>query len=120
MIKFLAVGLLLLATIGIVSLAWPRFTTQPRPAPLEKVHEIVLGTEMGQEAAQTLGVASPSGIAPINPGQIVQSVVQSVVTTVERRTQEVVVQNATKQLTSQFDQLPPEQKQQIQSIICKP
>lgn len=120
MFKFIIVGLGSGIIVSAISLLWPRLTAQPRPAPLEKVHEIILGTQVGQEAAETLGVASPSAITPINPGQIARSVVETVVTTVEKRTQEVVVKNAVKQLNNQFDQLPQEQKQQIQSIICKP
>lgn len=120
MIKIVAIGLISALTMSLVSLAWPRLTAQSRPMPLQKVHDVVLGTQIGQQAAETLGVASPSGVTPIDPKQIVQSAIQTVVTTIERRTQEVVVTNAVKQLNSQFDQLPQDQKQQIQTIICKP
>ncbi len=120
MIKFILVAAVSGVMVGLVSLLWPRFTAKSRPAPLEKVHDVVLGTQIGQQAAETLGVSSPSAVTPINPQQIVQSVVQSVVTTIERRTQEVVITNAVKQLSGQFDQLPQDQKQQIQQIICKP
>ena len=119
MIKFIFVLIMSGAVLSVASIAWPRLTSQPRPVPLEQVHTIVSGTQIGQSVAQVLGVTTPA-VQPIDPKQIFQSAVQTVVTTVERRTQEVVVENAVKQLNNQFDQLPQEQKQQIQSIICKP
>lgn len=118
--KFLIVGLMSGIVVGFVSLVWPRLTAQPRPVPLKEVHDTILGTQVGQQAAQALGVSGDTGVTPVNPGQVVRSVIESVVTTVEHRTQEVVVENAVKQLTGQFTTLPAEQKQQIQAIICKP
>lgn len=120
MFKFIIVGLGSGVLVSIASLVWPRLTVQPRPAPLEKVREIVIQTEIGKNAAEILGVASPSSVTRINPSQIARTAVESVVTTVEKRAQEVVVENAVKQLSNQFNGLPQEQKQQIQSVICKP
>ncbi|MBI4029175.1 MAG: hypothetical protein HY376_02315 [Candidatus Blackburnbacteria bacterium] len=120
MIKVVAIGLISALTVGLVSLAWPRLTPQARPVPLQKVHDVVLETQVGQQAAQTLGVTDEKNVVPINPSAVVASVATSIVTTIEKRTQQVVVENAVKQLTNQFDQLPQDQKQQIQTIICKP
>ncbi len=119
-IKFVLVAIASGAAVSLVSIVWPRLTAKPIPAPLQSVQDVVLGTEIGQQTAETLGVASPSAVTPIDPKQVVQSTIQTVVTTIERRTQEVIVENAVKQLSNQFDQLPQEQKQQIQTIICKP
>ncbi len=106
--------------VSVVSLAWPKLTAQARPAPLQQVHDTVLGTQLGKQTATALGVTDEAKVTPINPGQVLGSVVTSIVTTVEKRTQEVIVVNAVKQLTNQFDQLPQDQKQQIQTVICKP
>lgn len=106
--------------VSVISLAWPKLTKEVRPAPLQQVHDTVLGTKVGQQAATALGVTDEASVTPINPGQVLGSVVTTIVTTVEKRTQEVIVENAVKQLTNQFDQLPQDQKQQIQTVICKP
>jgi len=118
--KFLIVGVFAGVAVGLVSLLWPKLTHQARPTPLQQVHDGILGTQVGQQAAQALGVTDESHVAQVNPGQIIHSVVDTVITTVEHRTQQVVVENAVKQLSGQFATLPQEQKQQIQAIICKP
>ncbi len=118
--KFLIVGVFAGVVVGLVSLLWPKLTSQVRPVPLQQIHDTILGFQVGQQAAQTLGVTNDSAVAPVNPGQVVRSVVESVVTTVEHRTQQIVVENAVKQLSGQFSSLPQEKKQQIQAIICKP
>ncbi len=118
--KFLIVGVFAGVAVGLVSLLWPKLTNQARPAQLQQIHDTILGTQVGQQAAQALGVTDEPHVTPVNPGQIIHSVVESAVTTVEHRTQQIVVENAVKQLSSQFATLPQDQKQQIQAIICKP
>lgn len=120
MIKFIAIGLVSAGAMSVVSLVWPKLTLKPRPVPLQQIHDVVLGTKIGEQAAQTLGVADEAKVTPINPSAVVASVASSLVATAEKRVQQVVVENAVKQLTNQFDQLPQDQKQQIQTIICKP
>ncbi len=106
--------------VSLVSLIWPKFTTQPRPLPLGQVRDLVLATKTGQSIAQVLGVTNESTIEPINISSVASSVTESVISGVQHRAQSIVVHQAVKELTKQFDQLPQEQQQEIQQLICKP
>lgn len=120
MVKLIAVSFFSFVVSSVASLVWPRLTVTPRPVPLEQIHDVVLRTSIGQQAAQVLGVSDEKNIVPIHPSAVAASAASTIVATVEKRAQEVIVQNAVKQLTNQFDGLPQEQKLQIQTIICKP
>jgi len=102
------------------SLAWPRVTTQSRPALLEKVHDMTIKTDAGQRAAQVLGVSDESNVEPINLGKLVADGVNGVKSAAQKRVQTIVVSNAVNELTRQFDKLPKEQQVYIQEALCKP
>ena len=102
------------------SLAWPRLTTQTRPALLEKVHEMTIKTDAGQRAAQVLGVSDESHVEPINLGKLVSDGINGVKSAAQKRVQTIVVSNAVNELTRQFDRLPKDQQQYIQQALCKP
>jgi ribonuclease HII len=113
---------LAIATASLVSgsLVWPRLTTQQRPRLLQEVHDVALKTSIGKETANVLGVSDETNIQPMNIGQMTYSLVNSAKDAVQKRVQTVIVGNAVNQLSSQFDRLPKEQKEQIQQILCKP
>ena len=115
-------GVLLGAAVTIIStsLAWPRLTEKERPIALQKVHDIVLQTPQGKAAAEILGVQNEEGVEPINVASVAASVASSVTSAVTNKAQEVVTRQAVQQITRQIDQLPPEQKSQLQEIFCKP
>jgi hypothetical protein len=102
------------------SLVWPRLTTQARPKLLQNVHDVVIKTPVGQQTAQVLGVSNEAQVEPINIGKTVAGAVEGVRGAIQNRVQTVVVGNAVNQLTTQFDRLPQEQKENIQQILCKP
>ncbi len=102
------------------SLLWPRLTDRPRPKLLQDVHDMVLRTPAGQEAANVLGVSDEAHIVPINPGQIVASAANGVKTAVSNRIQKVIVGNAVNQLSRQMNNLSPEQQEYVKEAICKP
>jgi hypothetical protein len=102
------------------SLVWPRLTTDARPKLLQDVHDIVLKTDIGRQSAQVLGVADEANVEPINPAKIVGGAIDGVKNIVQQRIQTVIVGNAVHQLSSQFERLPKEQKEQIQQILCVP
>lgn len=102
------------------SLLWPRLTTRPRPKLLQDVHDLVLRTPVGQHSADVLGVSDETTVEPINIGAVVGSVVNGAKTAIQKRVQTVVVTNAVNSLSRRFESLPPEQKEQIQEILCKP
>ncbi len=120
MFKFVLVALAGVLTIGGGSLLWPKLTRQSRPAPLQQVHDIVIKTDLGKQAASVLGVTDEAAVTPINVSSLAGSVTSSVISAVQERTQEVVVRQAVNQLVKQFDQLNPQQKQEIKEAICKP
>jgi len=102
------------------SIAWPRITTAPRPKLLDDVHNMVMRTPVGQQTANVLGVSDEQNIQPINVSAIVFGGLNSVKDAVQQRVQATIVGNAVNELNRRFDSLPVEQKQQIQSIICRP
>ncbi|KKU80876.1 MAG: hypothetical protein UY08_C0007G0014 [Candidatus Gottesmanbacteria bacterium GW2011_GWA1_47_8] len=52
--------LLMLATVAGGSIIWPKFSNQPRPEPLEQIHNVVKDTSLGKSFATILGVSSQS------------------------------------------------------------
>lgn len=102
------------------SLAWPRLTSQTRPALLDKVHEMTIKTQAGQRAAQVLGVTDEAHVEPINLGKLVSDGINGVKSAAQKRVQTIVVSNAVHELTRQFDKLPVEQQHFIQDALCKP
>jgi len=113
---------LVVATVTIAggSIAWPRITKQPRPKLLQDVKNIVIQTSVGKETANVLGVSDEAHITPVNLGQVAAGAVGQVKTVVQNRVQAIIVGNAVNQLHQQFERLSPDQKTQIQEIICKP
>ena len=94
--------------VSIASLLWPKFTSQPRPAPLEQVSTIVTRTPFDAKAA--------AFIDPIN----VSSVAGSLAHEVQQKTQQAVVSTVVTQLAKEYGQLPQDQKKQFEEIVCKP
>ncbi len=119
-LQFLAVLIGAVATIAGASLAWPRLTEKERPAALQKVHDIVLQTPQGKAAAEILGVQDETAVERINVASVAANLTSSVTSSITNKAQEVVTRQAVQQLTRQIDQLPPEQKSQLQEIFCKP
>lgn len=113
---------LAIATTTLVggSLAWPRFTTKPRPALLQAVVELARKTPMGLRAADVLGVTDEAHVTPINVGQMAASAAANMKQAVGQRIGAVVVGNAVNQLRGQFDRMSPEQKEQVREIFCTP
>lgn len=117
LLKFLLGSVGLLVTVSLVSLLWPKFTVKPKPALLEEVGETVTATPVGQALAEVLGVSSAPA-APLNLQEVATGVVNSVVTTVERRITETVTTQTINQLIKQIEKLPQEQQTQIKESIC--
>ncbi len=108
------------SSLGSGSLLWPRLTDRPRPKLLQDVHDIVLKTPMGQEAAQVLGVSDEASVTPINFGQVTASAVSGVKEAVRARIQKIIVGNAVNQLSRQMNNLSDEQRSFVEEAICKP
>lgn len=118
--RFFLALMVAVTTLAGGSLLWPRLTTRPRPKLLQDVHDLVLRTPMGQHSADVLGVSDEAAVEPINIGAVVGSAVYGAKIAIQKRVQNVVVINAVNSLSRRFESLPPEQKEQIQEILCKP
>lgn len=108
------------ATIAGGSIAWPRLTNQPRPKLLQDVRNVVIKTSIGAQTANVLGVSDEAHVKQVNLGEVAAGAIGEVKTAVQNRVQAVIVGNAVNQLHQQFERLSPDQKTQIQQIICKP
>jgi hypothetical protein len=119
-VRFILASVVASVVLAGGSLIWPRITVNPRPKLLEDVKNIVIKTPSGQRAAYVLGVSDEARAVPINIGSVVSYGVESVKGALQQRMQTIIVGNAVNQLNQQFDKLQPEQKKQIQDIICNP
>lgn len=116
MFQFILSVIIATVTLSGSSLLWPRFTTQPRPEFLNKVHDVVVSTGPGKQAATVLGVSDEAAVEPFSLTGVQEGVKQAVT----NRVQEVVVGNAVNELSRQFETLPKDRKLQIQEALCKP
>lgn len=116
---FLAVAVFGITLSG-GSLVWPKITSAPRPQLLQQVHDSVIKTPMGSQAASVLGVSDEQKVQPISLGQIAGNIGNSIKSAAQDRAQTIIMSQVMGQLTSQYEKLPPEQKAELQQIICKP
>lgn len=94
------------------SLVWPKITSAPRPQLLQEVHDSVIKTPIGAQAAQVLGSEQ------INIGHVVTTAWNGIKNTVEKRAQTILMSQVTAQLMSQYEKLPRDQQKTLQEIIC--
>ncbi len=115
------VSILLTAlTVAGGSILWPRLTNQPRPAPLEQVHNIVKDTSLGKSLARVLGVSQTQSVEPVNVTLEASKLTASIMKTAKERTAKIVVTQAVKQVISQIGNLPASQQAQIHELLCSP
>ncbi|MBI5448836.1 hypothetical protein HY948_00805 [Candidatus Gottesmanbacteria bacterium] len=113
---FLAAGITIIAG----SLLWPKITVNSRPKPLQEVRDVVVQTSAGKNVAEILGVADDLSVKPVNVSSAASAVVTNIITTIEKGSQEIVTRQVFEQLVRQIDQMPTEQKKQIQDAVCRP
>ena len=101
------------------SLVWPKITNAPRPQLLQEVHDSVIKTPVGANAAQVLGVTDDKSVQPINLGTIANTAWNGIKTAAQTRAQTIVMTQVTAQLTNQYEKLPKDQQKTLQEIICK-
>lgn len=119
MIRFAVVSVIAITVLGFTSLIWPRFTSSPRPPALGQVHDFVLKTQIGKNAAQVLGVSVESAITPINLNSEIASIGSMIVSGVEQKAQEVIMGQVATQLLNQYSRLPANEQQIIKETICR-
>jgi hypothetical protein len=101
------------------SLVWPRVTSAPRPQLLQEVHDTVIKTPVGANAAQVLGVTDDKKVAPINLGDLANNAWNGIKSAAQKRAQTILMFQVTAQLTNQYEKLPKDQQKTLQDIICK-
>jgi hypothetical protein len=115
MAKFVSVlGIVLLALVAL-SLLWPRISPYPRPEPLTRLHNILVATPIGENAANVLGVSDEAQVVPLTPQTIVQSILDSVKT----RVTDVLITHAVRGIMSRFSQLSPGEQTRILDAISQ-
>lgn len=105
-------------TVSGGSLVWPKVTRAPRPQLLQQVHDSVIKTPAGAQAAQVLGVTDDKNVQPINLGSVANTAWNGIKNAAQKRAQTILVSQVTTQLTSQYEKLPKDQQKQLQDIIC--
>jgi len=100
------------------SLVWPRVTSAPRPQLLQQVHDTVVKTPIGSQAAQVLGVTDDKTVQPINLGQVANTAWNGIKNAAQKRAQTILISQVTAQLMNQYEKLPRDQQKTLQEIIC--
>jgi hypothetical protein len=118
--RFILALAVAITALGSGSLLWPRLSDEPRPKALQTVHDLVLKTTVGQNAANVLGVSDEANVQKIDFGVMASSAIGSAKSAVQQRVRTVVVTNAVNQLDRQFDNLSDEQKTYVRRAICEP
>ncbi|MBI3560007.1 hypothetical protein HY087_02685, partial [Candidatus Gottesmanbacteria bacterium] len=88
-IKYAFAAIVGAVVVAVGSLVWPRFTNKPQPQALEQVRNTVLGTQIGQSAAELLGARSDGG-KPLNFSDTVSSAAGVVTSSVEQKVQQII------------------------------
>ena len=100
------------------SLVWPRVTSAPRPQLLQQVHDTVVKTPVGSQAAAVLGVTDDKNVQPVNLGALANNAWNGIKNAAQKRATTIVMSQVTAQLNSQYQKLPRDQQQVLQEIIC--
>jgi len=116
--KFVLALVIFGVTVSGGSLIWKKLTSAPRPQALQQVRDLVIKTPQGIQAAQVFGVTDDTNVQPINLGQVVGDIGNSIKTAAEKRAQTILMSQVTTQLINQYEKLPGDQQQQLQEIIC--
>ena len=116
------IGAFLLASIVMIggSLLWPKIMKRDRPEVLQAVHDRVVETEAGKKAEEVLGTVD----IPENPKQVIASVssqaASQIGSIIQKKTEEIVTHRIIEVVVKRFETLPKEEKEQVQTVICKP
>lgn len=117
-IKYALAAMVGAGVVAIASLVWPRVTTKSEPEVLGYVRNAVLGTDVGQTAAELLGVKDTS-VPPVSMTNAISSVAGVITSSVEQKVQQVVSDQVASQVVKQYQQLPATQQDRVVEMICK-
>ena len=120
LIKFLVVVVLASALMIVLSFFWPTLTSEPRPSVLSYVHSATLQSQYGSTISNVLGIEDSLQPEPLNLKSVAQNAVENSVSHVGNYVSGVVVREASKQLVNQITAMSPEQKLELQNLLCAP
>lgn len=118
LVRYLITGILAaVATVG-AAIFWYRVTDRPRPAALDKVHEIVVNTTAGRQLSEILGITDTPAEAPVNLASAGATLVGSVAGAVKERVTEAATTTIVRELLRQYNRLPGSQQEVIKETVC--
>jgi len=118
-VQFVLALAILGVTVSIGSLLWKKLTSAPRPQALQQVHDFVMKTPQGDQAAQVFGVTDDKTVTPINLGDAANTAWNGIKSAVQQRATTIVMSQVTTQLVNQYEKLSRDQQKTLQEIICK-
>ena len=117
--KFICVLASTLIIVAGASLVWPKITGAPRPEPLTQVKNMVLGTDIGKQAAQALGVEDEAAVVAVDVASVAGAAISSAASNVQQKASEAVTREIIIQVVNKIETLAPDQQQVIKELICK-
>ena len=115
MVKFISVlGIVILLACA-AALLWPRLTSNPRPEPLTRLHDLLVSTSVGSNAANVLGVSDEAQVVPLTPQRVMQQVGDGI----KARVTDIIITNVVREIMSKFSQLPQNEQERILDAIGK-
>jgi len=118
-LKFIIALASALTIVAGASLVWPKITRYPWPEPLTQVRNMVIGTDIGKQAAQTLGVEDEKTVVPVDVASVAGTAISSVAADVQQKVSDAVTREIIIQVVEKIETLAPDQKQAIKEEICK-
>ncbi len=118
-VRFILVAAVSAAIVSMTSLAWPKFTSKPRPQAIQAVRDFVIRTPAGQQLSSVLGVTDESNVQPVSISVVAGNLAGTAVSALTQKAQNVVITQATNEIAKQYDALSPDQKRVLETIICK-
>lgn len=115
MAKFIGVLGSVFLIASFVSLIWPRISPNARPKPLQQLHDMLLQTPVGQNAANVLGVSDDQTVLPLTP----QSITKQIVDTIHTRVSDVIITHAVREITKRFKDLPTQDQEKVLDQFSK-
>lgn len=103
------VGGFMVATAA--SIAWPKFSTNPRPMLLEKVYDYSKDTKVGSNIEHVLGVADATDSA---------DVVGNVLESVKVNAQSAIRMKIVEGLLQKYYELPENEQTAVKQQVCEP
>lgn len=116
-LRIFIILLILTASAILVSILWPRITTQKPPAQIVAIREVVSKTKPGQKAFEVLGVSTD--IAAENPDSFIQNLLANPVGTIKKTIEESTTQKGTESIIEALQKLPESQQQDFKEKYCQ-